>query len=669
MTLLRQHHNGAEISGGLPYPLGATVRDGGVNFAVFSSSAEKIELCLFEGGTETRITLPAKSGGVFHGFVPNIAAGQRYGYRVYGTHYPELGLLFNPQKLLLDPYAKAVDGKPQYRNERELAHFHYRNGSDNAAVAPKSVVVEEQPFDWENDRHPNTPWAQTVIYEAHVKGLTKLMPDVQHAGTYAALADGRVIGRLKALGITAVELLPIQTHLDEYHLQQRGLSNYWGYNTCSHFAVETGYAADPQQAANELRRAVKALHQAGIEVILDVVYNHTAEQDLDVGLMLCQRGIDSPAWYWQDGEGRLCNWTGCGNTVQIAGHNATRWVMDSLRYWVQSFHIDGFRFDLGTVLGREPDFHSNARFFQTARQDPVLAGRKLIVEPWDIGAGGYSLGQFPYPFAEWNDRFRDDMRAFWLQDSGNVGIFAERLAGSSDIFQARSRQPSAGVNFITAHDGFTLQDLVSYNDKHNEANGEGNRDGHSHNLSWNHGAEGETDDAAVNLARSRTVKALLASLLLSNGTPMLTAGDESGNSQQGNNNGYCQDNEICWLDWHRRNEEREQYTRELLAVRREIPLLNEDVWWSSRRVQWLNSDGLEMKSRDWDDRTAKALQIRIDNKWLLLVNGKHSPQTFVLPHGRWVCRLAPEDVPVSVQPECSVSHAGIWIFVETGETV
>lgn len=654
------------LSDGLPYPLGATVRDGGVNFAVFSSSAEKIELCLFDGGNETRFTLPVHSGSVFHGFAAGIGVGQRYGYRVYGTHYPELGLFFNPQKLLLDPYAKAVEGRPQYRNEAELAWFHYRDTRDNAERAPKSVVVESSTFDWEGDSRPNVPWAKTVIYEAHVKGLTKLMPDVEHAGTYAALADQQVIGRLKDLGITAIELLPIQMHLDEYHLQQRGLSNYWGYNTYAHFTAEPLYAANPHDAADELRRAVKALHKAGIEVILDVVYNHTAEQDWETGLMLCQRGIDNPAWYWMSCNG-YCNWTGCGNTVQIAERNVARWVADSLRYWVQEFHIDGFRFDLGTVLGREPDFHSNARFFQTAFQDPVLAECKLIAEPWDIGGGGYRLGQFPYPFAEWNDRFRDDMRAFWIQGSGNLGVFAERLAGSSDIFRQHGRRPFSGINFITAHDGFTLRDLVSYNEKHNEANGEGNRDGHNHNLSWNHGIEGETADKAVCRARTHTAKALLASLMLANGTPMLTAGDECGNSQQGNNNGYCQDNASTWIDWSRRDEALENYTRELSAVRREIPLLNEDAWWQPERVRWLNADGLEMNTRDWDDKNTKALQIQIDKNILLLVNAKQDTQRFMLPQARWTCRLAPSDDYALTPAECSVHHAGIWIFYKTGD--
>lgn len=657
------------LSDGLPYPLGATVTTNGVNFALYAGNAEKVELCLFGGqGGETRMALPAQNGGVWHGFLAGAKAGQRYGYRVHGIGNAQAGRFFNPQKLLLDPYAKAVDGTAQYRSEVELARFRYDDAHDNADVAPKSVVAETGGFDWQGDAFPDTPWAQTVIYEAHVKGLTKLVPGLANAGTYAALADPQVIGRLKDLGVTALELLPVQLHLDEYHLQRRGLANYWGYNTYSHFAVEPRYAAEPHDAANELRRAVRSLHAAGIEVILDVVYNHTAEQDLETGLMLCQRGTDNPAWYWMACNG-YCNWTGCGNTLQVSHPNVTRWVMDSLRYWVNEFHIDGFRFDLGAVLGREPDFHTQGRFFQALLQDPVLAGRKLIAEPWDIGAGGYRLGQFPYPFAEWNDRFRDDMRAFWVHEGGNLGAFAERLAGSSDIFRHSGRRPSAGVNFITAHDGFTLRDLVSYNHKHNEANGEDNRDGHSHNLSWNHGEEGETRNPQVREARRRTAKALLASLLLSNGTPMLLGGDETGNSQRGNNNGYCQDNETTWLDWAGRDEELARYVQSLLALRREIGILNEDGWWTPERVRWLASDGREMNGRDWENRETKSLQVLIDNKWLLLVNGKRSPQKYVLPQGEWACRLEPAHAPICQPAECTVPDMGIWIFSQTGEAL
>ena len=650
---------------GRPYPMGATPENGGVNFTLFSSCADKVELCLFDGGHETRLPLPAKSGAVYHGFVAGIGAGQRYGYRVYGQDRPSEGMYFNPHKLLLDPYAKAVEGNAVYATPSQLAWFRPENNRDNAGVAPKSVVVGASEFDWGDDQLPQTPLAQSVIYEAHVKGFTRLFPDLADAGSYRALADKRVIGHLKDLGITAVELLPVQQHLDERHLQERGLSNYWGYNTCSHFAVEPRYAARPEEAADELRAAVKALHQAGIEVILDVVYNHTAEQDV-FGPMLCQRGIDNAAWYWVNQAGEYENWSGCGNTVRVAGRENTRWIMDSLRYWAEAFHIDGFRFDLAAILGREPEFNAYGRFFQACYQDPLLAGRKLIAEPWDIGWGGYQMGGFAAPWAEWNDRFRDDMRAFWVHQSGNLGAFAERFAGSSDIFRHSGKKPSDGINFITAHDGFTLHDLVSYNSKHNEANGEDNRDGHNDNISDNHGIEGDTDDAAILEAREYTAKALLASLLLANGTPMLLAGDELGNSQQGNNNGYCQDNEITWLAWAQQDGRLKEYVQQLTALRREIGLLQEDIWWDGR-VQWLDAGGVPMDEAAWHNTDTKAMQIVLDNQWLLLVNGQRSEQRFTLPQAGWACRLAPSERFRHATDRCSVEHMGIWLFHKQGE--
>ena len=653
--------NAPKIECGRPYPLGACVDGGGVNFALFSSWAQKVELCLFDGDTETRLTLPARSGDIHHGFVAGIGAGQHYGFRVHGHSDAAAGVYFNPQKLLLDPYATRVAGRPRYNDAESLAHFAFDDTRDNAAVAAKSVVERPSEFDWGNDEHPNTPWAHTVIYEAHVKGLTKKFPDLADAGTYRALTDKRVIGHLKSLGITAIELLPLPLHSDEYHLQQNGLVNYWGYNTYAHFAVEPRYAAAPEQAADELRAAVKALHQAGIEVILDVVFNHTAEQDMPTGLMLCQRGIDAPAWYWLDAHGQYQNWTGTGNTLNVAQRDVARWVMDCLRHWRQSFHIDGFRFDLASVLGREPEFHTGAHFFQTAYQDPLLAGCKLIAEPWDIGQGGYQLGAFPTPFAEWNDRFRDDIRAFWLRQSGRLGVFAERLAGSADVFRHRGKKPSDGINFLTAHDGFTLHDLVSYNEKHNEANGEGNRDGHHENFSDNHGEEGETDNAEIAALREYSAKALLATLFFANGTPMLLAGDELGNSQQGNNNGYCQDNEITWLDWTQQNGRLKEYVQTLAALRREMPLLNNNSWWDGR-VRWLNSGSREMRERDWHDGSSKALQVLLDEQWLLLVNAKRGSQIFDLPKGEWLCRCAPSQHHRYADGRCQVGHMGLWLF-------
>lgn len=651
------------IEAGRPYPLGVSLQENGANFAVFSFNAEAVELCLFDGGQETRLKLPSRFGTVFCGFVPNVKAGQRYGFRAYaenvGGHYA----CFNPQKLLIDPYAKKIDGKPRYRNAEEMAWFHHSDDRDNAAVAPKSVVVPSEGFDWGDDRHPDTPWQHTVIYEAHVKGLTRQFPDLEHAGTYRALADQRVIGYLQQLGVTAVELLPVHQHLDEYHLQQAGLSNYWGYNTYSHFALEPDYAANPQHAADEFKQAVKALHQAGIEVIIDVVYNHTAEQDIG-GPTLCQRGLDNSLWYWQNAAFEYENWSGCGNTLKVVNRDISRWVMDSLRYWVQEFHIDGFRFDLGTVLGREPGFNAYGRFLNGLFQDPVLAGRKLIAEAWDIGEDGYHVGKFPQPFAEWNGLFRDDMRAFWNWESGNLGVFAGRLSGSADTFDHSGRLPSASVNFITAHDGFTLQDLVSYNEKHNDANGEQNRDGHNENFSYNHGTEGASSDASVVESREYTAKALLASLFLSAGTPMLLSGDEFGNSQQGNNNSYCQDNATAWLDWPPQPHVLQDYVRGLIGLRKQIKLLNTDTWWKPSQALWLNSDGLEMSEADWYDYSTKAMQVLLDGEWLLLVNGKRTAQNFKLPQGSWTTSFVPSE-KFNYEPDCAqyeVLHMGIWVL-------
>ena len=653
------------IEEGKPYPMGATLTSKGANFTLFSINAEKVELCLFDKDKETRLEMPSRRGSVFYGFVPDVKAGQRYGFRVYGRENAEYGSCFNPNKLLIDPYSKKIDGKPSYRTAEEMAWFRPEDERDNAAVAPKSVVIGRSRFNWAKDCRPEIPWGKTVIYEAHVKGLTKQFPDLKYAGTYKALCDKRVLAYLQELGVTTVELLPIHYHLDEYHLQQMGLSNYWGYNTYSHFAVEPSYADSPERAAAEFKQAVKALHQAGLEVILDVVYNHTAEQD-DKGPMLCQRGIDNTLWYWHTPYGNYENWSGCGNTLNIVRRDVTRWAADSLRYWAEEFHIDGFRFDLGTVLGREPDFQSYGRFFQVLYQDPVLAGLKLIVEAWDIGEGGYHLGNFPQPFAEWNGRFRDDMRAFWSWESGNLGAFAERLAGSSDIFNHSGRHPSASINFITAHDGFTLRDLVSYNEKHNEANGENNRDGHNENISYNHGVEGETDDEEVLLNREYTSKALLASLFLSNGTPMLLAGDEFGNSQQGNNNSYCQDNPITWLDWQNEPHELQNYTQALIRVRSQIKLLTDDCWWEKERVQWLNADSSPMTEYCWHNRGSKAIQVVLDDEWLLLVNAKRSRQLFNLPQGNWEISCVPsEKFNYEEAGKCVVEHMGIWILHKT----
>lgn len=653
---------------GQPYPMGASLREDGVNFALFSSRAEKVELCLFAAdGGETRLTLPGRTGHIHHGFVPGLQAGQRYGYRVYGVHQPEKGIYFNPQKLLIDPYSKQIDGTPRYGSAEEYADFDVNDGRDNGSIAPKTVVTAASRFDWGDDKAPRTPWEKTVIYEAHVKGLTQLFPDLADAGTYRALADSRVIAHLQTLGITAVELLPVQQHLDESHLQNRGGVNYWGYNTYSHFAPEPRYAADSSQAADELRSAVKALHAAGIEVILDVVYNHTAEQNRE-GPLLCQRGIDNPAWYWVNEDGFYYNWSGCGNTVQAAHRNITRWILDSLRYWAEEFHIDGFRFDLAVQLGREPGFNAYGRFFQALYQDPILAPCKLIAEPWDIGDFGYQLGAFAQPFAEWNGRFRDDMREFWVRQSGDLGTFAARFAGSSDLFNHDGRLPSASINFITAHDGFTLRDLVSYNEKHNEANGENNRDGHNDNISDNHGAEGETADTGIQQARSCTARALLASMILARGTPMLLAGDEMGNSQSGNNNGYCQDSETTWLNWAQKDSALYAYTASLIQLRQQYAGELGDSWLTADSVQWLNADGSMMQESDWHDRNRKAMLVLLETGLLLAVNGKRGAETFTLPEGDYQIISAPSSDCQLHGHTLSVSHMGLWVLAHRGKT-
>lgn len=656
-----------KIDSGRPYPMGATVCDGGVNFAVYSANATAVELCLFdEKGLETRFRLPEKSGFIWHGFVPNVGAGQRYGYRVHGEYAPQKGYFFNPNKLLIDPYSKALDGEPCFRNAEQLAWYRPEDPRDNGQIAPKSVVVGASHFDWGDDTAPNIPYGKTVIYEAHIKGLTKLFPDLAHAGTYRALADKRVIDYLKNLGITAVELLPIQEHMSERHLQALGLVNYWGYNTLSHFAVERDYAANPLQAADEFRQAVKALHAAGLEVILDVVYNHTAEQD-EFGAMMCQRGLDNVNWYWVDAEtGHYINWAGTGNALKMVKRDMLRWAADSLRYWVEEFHVDGFRFDLGTVMGREPTFDVYSGFFALVYQEPALADKKLIVEAWDIGADGYHLGDFAFPYSEWNGAFRDDMRRFWCWQSGDLGKFATRFAGSADIFRKCGRRPSASLNFITAHDGFTLRDLVSYKHKHNLANGEQNRDGHNENISHNHGVEGDTDNLPIKQLRELTSKALLASLLLANGTPMLLAGDEMGNTQAGNNNAYCQDNSITWLDWAAAEEYAglRDYVRELIALRGEMRVLHENHWFSDETVSWLNVNGTAMTLENWQDTSRKAMQIQLIGGWLICVNGKRDGEMFRLPENKdgWIMRSAPCDDFVFKNNKLAVKNMGMWVF-------
>ncbi len=576
------------------------------NFALFSAAVSGVELCLFdEKNQETRLPM-VRTENVWHLAVTGVKTGTEYGFRIHGEHA-------NPNKLMLDPYAKAVNGKPDLSSEESCSWFLLSDNRDNEHLAPRAVVISED-FNWENDTSPNTPWAETIVYELHVKGFSQLNEKIPAAlrGTYTGLAHPMNLAYLKELGVTAVELLPVNFHINEPHLQARGLQNYWGYNPLAMFAVEPKYAVTNNPLA-EFKAMVKAFHKAGIEVILDVVFNHSAESEQTYPTF-SQRGIDDQTYYWRNDQGRYINWTGCGNMLNLSSDVGRKWVVDCLRYWVEQCHIDGFRFDLATVLGRDtPDFNSSAQLFTDIKNEPSLQNIKLIAEPWDIGHYGYQVGNFPSYFAEWNDRFRDDLCRFWLWKSGEIGAFAERFAGSSDLFKKNDRLPHTTLNFITAHDGFVMQDLVSYNQKHNETNGEENRDGRNENYSYNHGVEGSTESlsepqkSAVENNRTFAQSGLLMSLLLANGTPMLLAGDEFGNTQYGNNNAYCQDNEITWLKWANFNEELFELTKQTIALRKQIGSLNKDQWWSDENVQWLNIAGEPMTVEDWQNQQTKAL--------------------------------------------------------------
>ena len=604
------------------------------NFALFSAAASGVELCLFDGDKETRFPM-VRTNNVWHLAVAGVEVGTEYGFRINGEYA-------NPNKLMLDPYAKAVNGKPDLSSEESRSWFLMNDHRDNAHIAPRAVIISED-FDWENDTAPNTPWAETIVYELHVKGFSQLNDKIpaELRGTYAGLSHPINLAYLKELGVTAVELLPVNFYINEPHLQARGLQNYWGYNPLAMFAVEPKYAATNNPLA-EFKAMVKAFHKEGIEVILDVVFNHSAESEQTYPTF-CQRGIDDQTYYWRNDQGRYINWTGCGNMLNLSSDVGRKWVVDCLRYWVEQCHVDGFRFDLASVLGRDtPDFNAQAQLFTDIKNEPSLQNIKLIAEPWDIGHYGYQVGQFPSYFAEWNDRFRDDLCRFWLWKSGEVGAFAERFAGSSDLFKKNDRLPHTTLNFITAHDGFVMRDLVSYNEKHNEANGEENRDGRNENYSYNHGIEGSTDllsepqKSVVENDRTFAQAGLLMSLLLANGTPMLLAGDEFGNTQYGNNNAYCQDNEITWLKWAEFNTALFELTKQTIAIRKKMGSLNRDQWWSGENVQWLNIAGKPMTVEDWQNRETKALQVVLDNRWLLLINAKAEGQAFRLPAGEWM---------------------------------
>jgi isoamylase len=617
---------------GSPYPLGATWDGLGINFAVFSANANRIELCLFDpaGRREvTRLTLPECTDEVWHGYLPEARPGVIYGYRAYGPYVPQQGHRFNPHKLLLDPYARRLVGDIRTSE----AMYGYRVNSprgdlsldrrDSAPGVAKGMVVSED-FNWGDDRPPNVPWSDTVIYEAHLKGLTHLRTDLRprERGTFAALADPSTIDHLRRLGVTAVELLPVHAFLSERHLLQQSLRNYWGYNTLSFFAIEPRYLSDG--TGDDMRIAVRRLHAAGLEVILDVVYNHTAEGN-ELGPTLSFRGLDNASYYRlvPDNRRHYINDTGTGNTVNLSHPRVLQMVMDSLRYWVTSFHVDGFRFDLAPILGREDHgFDPGSGFFDAIRQDPILSKVKLIAEPWDPGPGGYQLGNHPPGFAEWNDRFRDGVRRYWRGDEGARSDFAARLAGSSEIFDRRRRRPWASINYVASHDGFTLRDVVSYVERHNEANGEDNRDGHAENLSANWGAEGPTDDPAINQTRFRLQCALLATVFLAQGTPMLLAGDEFGRSQNGNNNAYCQDNETSWIDWRLAESEDGQkltaFVARLIALRHQHPILRCAKFLHGKDqpakgvldIAWFDDAGQELKPEAWNDPQGRTLALR-----------------------------------------------------------
>ena len=655
---------------GQPYPLGATWNGVGVNFALFSAHATRVELCLFDAADSSRevarIDLPEQTDMVWHGFLPDVRPNQLYGYRVHGPYDPPHGHRFNPNKVVMDPYAKSVARTIRWSDEL----FGYRVGDpaedlsfddrDSAAYAPLAAVVDPA-FTWGGDAPLRTPWHNTVIYEMHVRGFTMRHPDTpEHLrGTYEALTTEPALRHLKELGVTAVELMPVHHHARDRHLEERGLTNYWGYNSYGYYAPERRFAASrtPAGAVREFKRMVRALHAAGLEVILDVVYNHTAEGN-HLGPTLSLKGIDNASYYRlvSDNARYYMDFTGCGNTLNMQSPQVLQLIMDSLRYWVLEMHVDGFRFDLASALARELyDVDRLASFFDIIHQDPVLSQVKLIAEPWDLGAGGYQVGNFPVLWTEWNGKYRDTVRRFWRGDGGTVSELATRLSGSNDLYAQSGRKPYASINFVTAHDGFTLADLVSYNDKHNEANGEDNRDGESNNLSWNCGAEGPTDDAQINALRQRQVRNFLATLMLSQGVPMISHGDELGRTQQGNNNAYCQDNELTWIDWDLNDDQKAlcQFVRKVIRFRLSQPALLRRKYFQGRSIRggkdvaWFAPDGREMTDEAWSADFVRSIGMVlsgtgieeldehgepiIGDTLLILLNAHHDRVSFTLP--------------------------------------
>jgi isoamylase len=691
-----------DLRPGKPYPLGATYDGAGVNFALFSEVAERVELCLFDpDGTETRIDLPEVDAFVWHGYVVALAPGQRYGFRVHGPFEPENGHRCDPSKLLLDPYAKAVDG--QVDGHPSLYSYDFadpsaRNEEDSAPHTMKSVVINPF-FDWGHDRPPRHDYHESIVYETHVRGFTMTHPGIpEHLrGTYAGLAHQASIDYLSSLGVTAVELMPVHQFVNDPSLQEKGLSNYWGYNTIGFFAPHNGYAAfdKPAQAVQEFRAMVKALHDADIEVILDVVYNHTAEGN-HLGPTLSLRGIDNAAYYRlvEEDRSHYYDTTGTGNSLLMRSPHVLQMIMDSLRYWVTEMHVDGFRFDLAATLARQ--FHEVDRlsaFFDLVQQDPVISQVKLIAEPWDLGDGGYQVGGFPPLWSEWNGKYRDTVRDLWRGEPATLGEFASRLTGSSDLYEHTGRKPIASVNFVTAHDGFTLADLVSYNEKHNEANGEDNNDGESHNRSWNCGAEGPTDDEGVLALRARQQRNFLTTLLVSQGVPMIAHGDEIGRTQQGNNNGYCQDNEITWVDWELDESRRSllELTRRLIALRRAQPALRRRRFFAGdpshggeselSDIAWFEPSGTLMAEESWNSPATGALMVFLNGSAitepdrfgervvgddvLLLFNAHHEPVEFTLPdgdlEGRWRVEI---DTAVEREPGSKLSSGDTVTLVD-----
>ncbi|MFH1801178.1 MAG: glycogen debranching protein GlgX [Candidatus Omnitrophota bacterium] len=664
--------NSIKILPGKPYPLGATWEGSGVNFAIFSEHATKIELCLFDSLEDQkeshRIVLPEQTDMVWHGFLPGIRPGQLYGYRIHGPYAPEQGYRFNPNKILLDPYAKAIGRRVDWSDEM----FGYKIGdpkedlsfdeNDNASFAPLAVVVDPD-FTWRDDRAPKIPWHKTLIYEVHVKGFTQLNSEIPEPlrGTYAGLASEPAIRHLKELGVTAVELMPVHHHVDDRHLIERKLTNYWGYNTLSFFAPDVRYASSPFpiESVVEFKHMVRELHKAGIEVILDVVYNHTAEGN-HLGPTLSLRGVDNSAYYRlaKENPRYYMDFTGCGNTLNMQHPRVIQLIMDSLRYWVLEMHVDGFRFDLASALARELyDVDKLGSFFDVIHQDPVLSQVKLIAEPWDLGEGGYQVGNFPVGWAEWNGKYRDTVRSFWKGDGETLSEFATRFSGSSDLYEASGRRPYASINFITSHDGFSLQDLVSYNDKHNDANGENNADGDNNNLSWNCGAEGPSQDPGIQTLRDRQKRNLIATLLLSQGVPMIRGGDELGHTQLGNNNAYCQDNEISWLNWEWTEDKKRflAFVKKVVRIWQEQPVLKRRHFFYGRKLRgsnikditWFNAVGGEMSDKEWTAGFFRCFGVRLagnvlsetneqgekikGDTLLILMNAHHENIEFMLP--------------------------------------